>query len=490
MSRDTTARSERAGRAPWFPLLLSCLATLSLAGCGGGARPNVLLVVIDTGRADRFSFNGYTRQTTPEIAILASEGTVYEQARSPAPWTLPAHASLFTGLHPSAHGADSGHLKLDDRHRTLAEAFRAAGYRTQAYAANPWVGRQYGLDRGFDGYEELWKGTPAGEQDAGASRVNARVARWLEWRRSTAAAREQPFFLFINYIEAHLPYDPPEPERSRMLSPGTDPLAVERLRRFRHPEEVKYVLGLGGLQPGDLKVLSDLYNGEIAYVDRRVGEVARMLKQDGLLDDTVVVVTSDHGEAIGDHGFLDHKMNLYEELLRVPLVLRYPRAVPAGKRIREPVMLQDLFPTLLALAGIDPGGKGAPGSPGSEAVPLPGIRGIATVPRSDSLVGEFARPIQFLELIQQRFPEARIGPWDRALVAFRIGPDKLHWASDGRHRLYDLEHDPLEKEDLAPSRPERVAELAARVESWLRRPASRPPLRLPDAVPSPAPTGP
>jgi arylsulfatase A-like enzyme len=501
MSRPTEARPGAAEPGWLLPLALAGLASLPLPGCGGGPRPNVLLVVIDTGRADRFSFNGYARQTSPEIAILASEGAVYEQARTPAPWTLPAHASLFTGLYPSAHGADSGHLKLDDRYPTLAEAFRGAGYRTAGYAANPWVGRQYGLDRGFDGYEELWKGKPAWEPDAGAGRVNARVTRWLEWRRSTPAARQQPFFMFINYLEPHLPYDPPDPERTRMLSPGADPLAVERLRRFKHPDEVKFVLGLGGLGPADLPLLSDLYDGEIAYVDRRVGELARLLRQEGLLDDTVVVVTSDHGEAIGDHGFLDHKMNLYEELLRIPLVVRYPRAVPAGQRIGQPVMLQDLFPTLLELAGIRGGGQGAPGTPGSEAVPLPGIRGIVPAPRRaapapgpdasdpDVLAGEFARPIQFLEIIQQRFPEARTAPWDRALVAFRVGREKLHWASDGRHRLYDLEKDPLEKDDLAPSRPERVAALAARVETWLRRPASRPPLRLPDPTPSPTPTG-
>ena len=480
-------------RPAWlFPLALACLAPVLLAGCGSGGRPNVLLVVIDTGRADRFTFNGYARQTSPEIAILASEGAVYEQALTPAPWTLPAHASLFSGRFPSSHGADSGHLMLDGRYRTLAEAFKDAGYRTVAYAANPWVGRQYGLDRGFNGYEELWKGTPAGEADAGAARVNARVERWLEWRRNTPAAREQPFFMFINYLEPHLPYDPPEPERSRLLSPGADPRTVERLRRFKHPDEIRFVLGLGGLEPGDLAVLSDLYDGEIAYVDRRVGELARFLKAQGLLDGTVIVITSDHGEAIGDHGFLDHKMNVYEELLRIPLVVRYPGAVPAGQRIKEPVMLQDIHPTLLGLAGIQAGGGGGPGSSGPEAVPLPGIQGISPGPRraasNPALISEFARPIQFLEIIQQRFPEARIGPWDRALVAYRAGSDKLHWVSDGRHKLYDLERDPLETNDLAAARPERVTALAARVEAWLRRPGSRPPLRLPDvsAAPTPA----
>jgi len=437
-------------------------------------------VVIDTARADRFSFDGYARQTSPETAILAAEGAVYEQAYTPAPWTLPAHASLFTGLYPSSHGADSGHLRLDDSLRTLAEAFQDTGYRTVAYAANPWVGRQYGFDQGFDSYEEAWKGDKGDEADAGAARLNSRVERWLEWREGNPA-REQPFFMFINYLEPHLPYDPPEPERSRFVSQGTDPEAVERLRRFKHPQEVRFVLGLGGLQPADFNILSDLYDGEIAYVDRRVGELAGFFRRRKLLDDTVVVITSDHGEAIGNHGFLDHKMNVFEELLRIPLVLRYPRAVAAGQRIKTPVMLQDLYPTLLGLARIRSGGGPGRGPTGPEAVPLPGVDGLRRDgPRAaPAIISEFSRPIQFLDIIQKSFPEARIDPWDRALVAFRVGSEKLHWASDGRHRLYDLALDPAEEDDLAASHPERTAALAAQVESWLRRPGSRPPLALP-----------
>ncbi|HYS77750.1 MAG TPA: sulfatase [Candidatus Dormibacteraeota bacterium] len=457
------------------PLLLSALAACSLRG-----RPNVLLVVIDTARADRFSFDGYARQTSPETAKLAREGVVYEQASTPAPWTLPAHASLFTGLFPSSHGADSGHLRLDERLRTLAEAFHDAGYRTVAYAANPWVGRQYGFDQGFDVYEEIWRDEKGDGEDAGASLVNNRVERWLEWREGTPA-RDQPFFMFINYLEPHLPYDPPEPERSRFVAPGTDPAAVERLRRFKHPLEVKYVLGLGGLQPGDLGILSDLYDGEIAYIDRRVGELAGLFRTRGILDDTVVVITSDHGEAIGNHGFLDHKLNVFEELLRIPLVVRYPPAVAAGQRIKGPVMLQDLYPTLLGLAGISPAGAPAGDPVPREALPLPGVSGLPRGgPRAaPAIISEFSRPIQFLEIIEESFPEARTGPFDRALVAYRVGSEKLHWASDGRHRLYDLARDPGEEDDLAAARPERTATLAAQVESWLRRPAARPPLALP-----------
>jgi len=342
---------------------LAALGFVLLSACGSGGRPNVLLVVIDTARADRFSFDGYARQTSPQIAGLASEGTIYEQAYTPAPWTLPAHASLFTGLFPSSHGADSGHLRLEAEFRTMAELFRDAGYRTLGYAANPWVGRQYGLDQGFDTYEEIWKDAPGPKEDAGAGALNARVERFLEWRAGNPAARDQPFFMFVNYLEPHLPYNPPEPARSRFIAPGTDRAAVERLRHFKHPDEVKYVLGLGGLQAGDTRILSDLYDGEISYVDERVGDLARFLRERGLLDQTALVITSDHGEAIGDHGFLDHKMNVFEELLRIPLVVRYPARVEAGQRISEPVMLQDLYPTLLGLAGIplDGGRAGGPG---------------------------------------------------------------------------------------------------------------------------------
>ncbi|HKB07374.1 MAG TPA: sulfatase [Candidatus Polarisedimenticolia bacterium] len=471
-----------ASRAP----KVAALGLVLLSGCGGAGRPNILLIVVDTARADRFSFAGYARPTSPEIAHLASEGTIYERAYTPAPWTLPAHASLFTGLFPSSHGADSGHLRLDDEFRTLAECLHDAGYRTQGYAANPWVGRQYGLAQGFDTYEEIRKEGRGGEEDAGAKALNARVERFLEWRGDNPDARRQPFFIFINYLELHLPYDPPEPSGSRFLPAGVDRAAVERLRRFKHPDEVRYVLGLGGPSGDDLSILSDLYDGEIAYIDGRVGDLARFLREKGLLDETFLIVTSDHGEAIGDHGFLDHKMNVFDELLRIPLVVRHPGTVKAGRRIREPVMLQDLYPTLLALAHAPPGQTPGGASGPRESFLLPGIDGLgapagpARETGERTLVAEFARPIQFLEIIEQRFPEATIGPWDRELVAYRRGDEKLHWASDGRDRLYDLAADPGETTDLAVTRADRVRELTAEVESWLRRPSARPPLRLPD----------
>jgi arylsulfatase A-like enzyme len=481
---------------------------LAHAACAAPPRPGILLVVADTARADRFSSNGYGRPTTPATEALGHDGAVYLRAYTPAPWTLPAHASLFTGLYPSAHGADSGRLHLDPALPVLARRLRDAGYRTQAYVANPWVGKDYGFQEGFDTFEEVWRGVHGTEGDMGAAALNDRVARWLDWRADNTDARARPFFIFVNYFEPHLPYNPPEPERGRFLRPGADPGSIERLRRLKHPEDVRQILAAAGggpaggaLTAGDFAILSDLYDGEIAYVDRRAGELVALLKARGLLDQTVVVLTSDHGEMIGEHGLMDHKLDVREPVLRIPLVLRYPPAVAAGQRIDAPVMLQDVYPTLLALAGVATDAVGANGSgngapagkesgPGRhlEARPLPGVAGLRSgSPRGrsqdDPLIAEHARPVEFLPVLRMVAPEVDIRRWERTLVAWQAGGRKLIWASDGRHRLYDLSSDPGEDSDLAAAAGAGPADGTGGVEAWLARPAARPPLAAPPGRP-------
>jgi arylsulfatase A-like enzyme len=476
-----------------------------LAGlaCGPGARPNILLVVCDTVRADHVSADGYARPTTPAIDALGRDGAVYLNAYTPSPWTLPAHASLFTGLYPSSHGADSGHLRLDTSLPLLARRLHDAGYRTLAYVENPWVGKDYNFQEGFDTFDEIWRGVRGTEDDMGAARVSQEVSRWLAWRDDNPAARRQPFFIFINYFEAHLPYNPPEPERSKFLRaagalpggaggvpPADRDARVERLRRFKHPEEVKQILGVGKLEPVDFAILSDLYDGEIAYVDRRVGEVAGLLRQRGLLDRTVLAVTSDHGEMLGEHGLMDHKLNLYQPVLRVPMVLRYPPAVAPGLRIESPVMLQDLYPTLLSLAGVDqaPARSVSAGEAGSAWPPesrvLPGITGLrpgpirgATV--DDPLIAEYAHPGEFLDAMKEVAQGADLTRWSRSLEAIQAGGQKLIWSSDGRNEEYDLISDPSESTDQGPADPDAL-HLAAHIESWLSRPTAVPGFRLQD----------
>jgi len=462
------------------------------AGCGARPRPGILLVVADTARADRFSTDGYGRPTTPAIAALGREGAVYLRACTPSPWTLPAHASLFTGLYPSAHGADSGRLRLDASLPFLARRLRDAGYRTQAYVANPWVGKDYNFHEGFDTFDEVWRGVRGTEGDMGAGAINEKVARWLDWRAGNDEARARPFFIFVNYFEPHLPYDPPEPERGRFLRPGADPEAVARLRRFKHPDEVRQILAAAGAGPsdgllgaGDFALLSDLYDGEIAYVDRRAGELAALLESRGLLDDTVVVLTSDHGEMLGEHGLMDHKLDVLEPVLRIPLVLRYPPAIAPGQRVDAPVMLQDVYPTLLALAGVATEASAGAGSP-AEARPLPGVTGLEPGPprgrtRDDPLIAEYARPVEFIPVMRDLVPGIDTTRWERSLVAWRVQDRKLIWASDGRHRLYDLTTDPGEIAGLAAGPPGPGAGVA-RVEAWLGRPGARPPLARPPSA--------
>jgi len=466
------------------------LAAVAGAGCAARPRPCILLVVADTARADRFSSNGYARPTTPAIEALGRDGAVYLSARTPSPWTLPAHASLFTGLYPSAHGADSGHLRLDPSLPFLARRLRDAGYRTQAYIANPWVGKDYNFHEGFDTFDEVWRKVSGTEGDMGAAAVNEKIARWLEWRAGNDDARARPFFICVNYFEPHLPYNPPEPERGRFLRPDADPEAVQRLRRFKNPDEVRQILAAVGAGPaggrldaGDFALLSDLYDGEIAYVDRRVGELAALLRSHGLLDDTIVVLTSDHGEMLGEHGLIDHKLDVFEPVLRIPLVLRYPPAIAPGQRIDAPVMLQDLYPTLLALAGVPAVAPAAPGTGRpAEARPLPGVTGLDPgQPRGrtedDPLIAEYARPVEFLRLMRDLVPGLDTSRWERSLVTWQVQGRKMVWASDGHHRLYDLAADPGENTDLVASGP-LPGDGVARVEAWLGRPGARPPLAI------------
>jgi arylsulfatase A-like enzyme len=447
---------------------LLVLMASALAGCGGSARPNVLLIVIDTARGDRFPFDGYARPTAPNLEAIAREGAVYTHAFSPAPWTVPAHASLFTGQYPSLHRTDCGSLRLPDQATTLAETFQAAGYRTVGYTANPWLGREYNFQQGFDTYGETWRDVPQNSEDTGAGLTNDKVLRYLRWRADNPDAAQQPFFLFINYFEPHLPYHPPEPERARFLKPGTDPGKVERLSRLGHPDEMRYIVGLSDLTGDDLAILNNLYDGEIAYADRRAGEILALLRSQGILDNTIVAVAGDHGENIGDHHMMDHKLSVHDTLLHVPLLLRYPPRVRAGQSIGTEVQMHDLYPTLLGLAGVPP-----PPGVTIEAVPLPGT-GLPGAGRSldAPIIGEFVGPpVEFIKMMQDLFPKSDLSRYDRTLVALRRGGYKIQWGSDGRHSLYRIDQDPGETNDLAAAEPDRLRDMVQQVQDWLHRPA-------------------
>jgi arylsulfatase A-like enzyme len=314
--------------------------------------PNVLLVILDTVRAASMTFHGYGRNTTPELSRRATEGVVFEHAYTTAPWTLPSHAGMFTGHFPSALSTD-WRSPFDRRHPTLAEAFAERGYRTGGFVANHfYTSWESGLTRGFDHYED-YRSTPkqvllstsltqtrlfwgllqsptAGDRFRALLRMNlSPLTMWTSDRKSAPVTVDQflrwqsslgdrPFFAFLNLYDAHLPYAPPAP--------------------------------FGAMFDGGRTQL-DRYDGSIAYADRALGEMFDELARRGVLDRTIVVVSSDHGEGFGEHGLSGHGKSLYRTELHVPLLMRYPSRVPAGTRVPTAVSLRDLPATLLDLSG-------------------------------------------------------------------------------------------------------------------------------------------
>ena len=299
-----------------------------------GNRPSVILVSLDTLRADRLGSMGYPRDTTPRLDELAAEGIVFEQAISPAPWTLPAHVSLLTSQLPNEHRVRrvEGHVRRN--HLLLSECFRNAGYRTAAFTGGGYVSAGYGYNQGFEIYQDHNEGAEGGPEGI------AQAA--LDWVRQVG---DQPFFLFVHTYEPHGPYQQKEFVRPADRGRLTDEMIAGTVKSVADPSAA------------ERRYISDLYDGDIANTDRVIGGLLLTLREEGLLDRTIVVVTSDHGEDLWDHDAVEiprHGHTLYEEIVHVPLLMRAPSLVPAGIRLQTPVSLIDLAPTLLALAGLPP----------------------------------------------------------------------------------------------------------------------------------------
>jgi arylsulfatase A-like enzyme len=403
--------------------------------------PNVLLLVMDTARADRWALNGCARPTTPRLEALARESVNYRNAWSPCGWTPPAHASLFTGLLPIHHGLDmSTRDHLPDEARTLAEILRDAGYRTACYSDNALVSPSLGLVQGFEDFVPVFTRGPPRE-----SRCHATHREALEWATGMQRRGER-FFLFINDIEPHAPYSPPEPFQRRLLRGSPSPEAIAEAVRFHALWELKYCAGQIEMDDAKRALLSDLYDGEIATVDDAVGELVEGLRTAGLLDDTLVIVTSDHGEALGEHHRFGHNLGLDGWLLRIPLLVRWPGGRDGGTTVDDLVRLEDLMPTILEACGI-------PVPAGLDAV---GLR--HDLPGRTS-TAQRGRP--WGPLTAQVIRESGATWLDVSLRTATDGRYLLIRSSDGRDELYDVIADPREETDLAASHPDVVRRLAA-----------------------------
>jgi arylsulfatase A-like enzyme len=307
-------------------------------GKGADPPPSILIVLIDTLRADRLGCYGWKRAETPNMDRLAREGVRFADAIAAASWTLPSHASLFTSLYSSEHGVNARGDRLSGSATTLAEVLREHGYQTAAFVEGGFVHARSGFDQGFDTFDSSKQGALGRKRD-----VNATFAPAMDW----IARAGRPFFVFLHTYQLHSPYDPPEEVRARLVRPYDGPLP-----RRVHPPDYSWGKGAAVTIPkDDLRYVRDLYDAELAYTDRAVGELLRFLDERGLARDTLVVLTSDHGEELGDHGHFGHGFSLYQEQLRVPLLMRLSGRFDGGRVVEHAVHGIDLAPTLARLAG-------------------------------------------------------------------------------------------------------------------------------------------
>jgi len=381
-------------------------------------RPNIVVIVLDTVRRDHVSCYGHVRPTTPFLDSLASSSRVYRRAYSTASWTLPAHASLFSGLHLISHGAHWEHLKFEEGLAKLPEILRDHGYATHGFSGNPFVSAHNGFAQGFEQFEDR----------------NQTVKTICPGFEACLAQRgPEPFFVFINFSEAHDPYRSSGPFFKTFL---TDPAYADAYD-IKKP---RIRPGIGFSQEW-LKHLREHYDAEIRYADYGVEQVANALKAAGRWDSTLLMVLSDHGENFGEHDLLNHQYCVYETLVRIPLVVRYPELFPPASEEPHPVQISDVFPTVLHAAGIDPQEFPSQGHSLLPGVPSPGRVVLCEYYLHAGFSGGEGAPPG---------PAAGATGRDRAqrFKAVVAGDLKFIRASKGGQELYDLRQDPYEETDL------------------------------------------
>lgn len=373
---------------------------------------NLLLVTLDTTRADRLGCYGYAPGRTPRLDRLAGEGVRFARAYCPSPLTLPAHCSLLTGLEPAAHGVRNNGRVLPEGMRTLAGILKGEGWATSAFVSSFSVDSRFGLDRGFDVYDDTFRPDLPFKTLNAERRAEETYLRFSSWLDRNGGRR---FFSWVHFYDPHWPYDPPPPFKE----------------------------DFGG-RP---------YDGEVAYMDRQVGALLDRLRDKGLLERTLVVVAGDHGEGLGDKVELGHGIFLYEETLRVPLVFHNAAALPRPRVVDGQVRLIDVAPTVLELLGLKEKAEG--------------MMGRSLVPR---LRGGGREDLDCL--VETFYPRDNYG-WSEMVG---LVSERWKYVQAPRPELYDLEKDPEEKTNLFGTAAGRAADMKRKLEQALLRsaPGDRP----------------
>ena len=413
--------------------------------------PNVLLIVLDTVRAQNLSLYGYTRATTPQMEKLAKSSMLFERAISPSPWTLPSHGSILTGRFPHELSAD-WLTPLDNTHPTLAEVLKANGYFTAGFVANTiYCSYEHGLNRGFIHYEDylISPGQIILSSSLGrtitnnntlrrifgyydilgrktAERLNSDFIRWLSHNR------QRPFFAFLNYFDAHEPYLPPKPfnQKFGIQMPKRISSIIHRTNSGERPDKWK-------MAPQEIQGEIDAYDNSIAYLDYHIGLLINELKMRGILENTLVIITSDHGEEFGEHKVFSHGNSLYLAALHVPLLVLFPSSMTEHKKVSSPVSIRDLPFAVADFLKLMNRSAFSEHSQGNTTIVL----GSGTMP-TGALLSEVSAGTG----VPEWYPTAK--GEIKSLVL-----DGKHYIKnvDGSEELYHWETDPWEKQNLANS---------------------------------------
>ncbi len=472
-----------------FVAILSTLPSCSENREPIDARPNVLLITIETLRADHVSSYGYKRRTTPNLDLLASQGAQFETVIAQAPFTLPSITSLLTSLTPPRHGVRNHPGTLSSEHQTLAEKFLEAGYETVALTRHTWLRRKSGLDQGFVAYRNNKLSTGLDARSLSLAAVD-----FLESRDSS-----KPFFLWLHFLDPHLPYTPSYPYSTLYQNGLSEEPQVSHLRSMLgQPRETfeptPYADIPGGpyydlvlpqypknpilldlafwrrsrgsiffnnnrYKESHLAELRDLYDGAITYTDDNVGRILKAVSALELDESTIIALTSDHGEALGEHQlFFTHDFTLYDEVLKVPLILRYPGFIHPDTVITQQVRLVDVAPTLLELSNLTPFSR-------SEGISLAPLFQGRSLPFLNAFAESAPRRHMFPEQKRIYFDGNR-GKW-RMLRTDRWKLIRIPHPEGDRHELYDMVNDPHEKTNLFNELPGEGLKLAPLLNTWM-----------------------
>jgi len=453
------------------------------------SKPNILFLVFDTARA-KTVLPGLKTGLMPATADLAQDGTIFTKAMTTAPWTLPSHSSMFTGMYTSDHSTHAGSHMFEPEASPLPERLNQTGYKTAAISGNIWISPEFGFDKGFNQfsmkYDRLWEGADlsefsskdgikgraeallqtldgpdslsktifnllwakimGGRHDDGARQTTTRTINWIRNHNTS----ESPFFFFINYLEPHLEYNPPDGFIGEFVPDDLTDNEIESVNQ----DPWEYIAGNAEMDDRDFDLLEGLYKGELRYLDSQVARLVSSLKQMEVYDDTTIVIVGDHGENIGDHGLMDHQYSLHETLLHVPLIIKWPNSYDSGEEHNELVELRDLFPTILEVAGI--GADTNTKCSSNSLVPQQG-----TFDSRDFTISEYLVPQPSMDSLQDQVSsfDSHAEVFDRALRSIRTTDWKLIESEHDDVELYDLTNSSEEAEDVSQEYPQVVANL-------------------------------